>query len=217
MPRSITHWTTLPKIAVQDELGVALVQLMMVCNDLTLCNHALEAWKDETDGKLECRKIGAGMYFIRLMMAHMLEAMEIVKRLSRPPLVEFVEAMDFRSCSAFDKTAAFINSPDYMKMKRIRDKLTFHYDSDVVRRILKNLSPGQKALNLEVTLSDDLSQWYFAPSDRVIDQFVVRNVFEVPHGANIRKEVDRIVDQLQGHIENLGDFAGYFIRKYTFG
>lgn len=214
MPRSTTRWTTLPKIAVQDELGVALIQLMMVCNDLTLCNHALEAWKNETDGKLECRKIGAGMYFIRLEIAHMLEAMDIVKRLRKPHLTEFVEAMDFRSRAAFDKTSSFIDSADYKKMKRIRDKLTFHYDSDVVRQVLKNLSPGQKALNLEVTLSDDLSQWYFAPSDRVIDQFVVRDVFGVPHGADVRKEVDDVVVQLHGHIEQLGEFAGYFIQKY---
>ena len=48
MSRSNTRWTKLPKIAAQGELGVALIQLMMVCNDLTLCNHALDAWKNET-------------------------------------------------------------------------------------------------------------------------------------------------------------------------
>jgi hypothetical protein len=218
MPKSTTRLTTIPKIAAKGELGTVLIQLMMVCNDLTLCNHSLEAWKNEEDGKLQCRKIGAGMYFIRLEIAHMFEAMEIVKRIrDSKPLMEFVEAMDTRTQQSFQKTLEFLDSDDYGKMCRIRNNMTFHYGESVTKKAIKNTSPGLRDMNLAVTLSHDLSHWYFAPSDRVIDQIVVRDIFAVPQGADVRKEVDDIAVRLLGHIERFGDFAGYFIQRYATG
>lgn len=149
-------------------------------------------------------------------MAHMLEAMEILNRIKKSgELMELVNSLDFRTRASFVKTCEFIGSDDMKKMQRIRNKLTFHYDNRIVNNILSNPSPGIKDKNLEVTLSHDLSQCYFAPSDLVLDQFVVRDVFEVPYGADVRKEVDEIVDRLQVHLEVFGDFAMNFIHRCT--
>jgi hypothetical protein len=218
MTRSTTRLTTINKIAAKGELGEVLIQLMMVCNDLTLCNHALDAWKREGDRKLQCRKTGAQMYFVRLQIAHMFEAMEIVKRIREShELMEHVTGADSRTRDSFTRTANFIGSADYEKMLRIRNNMTFHYGDGIIRKALKKPSSGLKGMNLVVTLSDDLSQWFFAPSDRIIDQIVVREIFAIPQDADVRKEVDEIADRLLSYIENFGDFAGNFIWKYATG
>jgi hypothetical protein len=43
----------------------------------------------------------------------------------------------------------------------------------------------------------------------------VRQIFEVPEGADVREEVDRIVVRIYELATDLSEFAGYFIGHYA--
>ena len=79
MGKSTTWMVSLKKLSDQGELGGVMVRLMMVLQDFALANHSMETWKTEQNRKLKSRKVGAGRYFLRLQLSHLLEAFKIVQ------------------------------------------------------------------------------------------------------------------------------------------
>jgi hypothetical protein len=42
---------------------------------------------------------------------------------------------------------------------------------------------------------------------------VVRDIFAIPEGVDVQKEVDKLIHELQGVGDDLVQFAGYFIMR----
>src|SRR5271156_1036731 len=85
MGRSATWNVQTGTIANQGELRFILMRLMLSVNDLAVCNHTLIEWQESTDSRKVARKNGGGMYFVRLIMSHVHEALRIVKMISQIP------------------------------------------------------------------------------------------------------------------------------------
>jgi len=69
--------------------------------------------------------------------------------------------------------------------------------------------PAVSKPNLGKNGSDNL-QWYYEPGDRIIDSFIIRDVFCIPEDADAVKEVDRLIHEMQDVAEHIAAFAGYF-------
>jgi hypothetical protein len=57
--------------------------------------------------------------------------------------------------------------------------------------------------------------WYSELADKVVDTIMVRDILNIPQGADARKEADIIFDQLWDVQMSFADFAGYYTRQYT--
>jgi hypothetical protein len=62
-----------------------LIKLMMAVNDLALADDALGSWNKEQPDLRKNRQAGARMYFVRLQMAHLVEAMTAVEEFKKDP------------------------------------------------------------------------------------------------------------------------------------
>jgi hypothetical protein len=96
-------------------------------------------------------------------------------------------------------------------MGRIRSNLTFHYDPKTIERALVSLVAQHPDAKGSMSLGDDPHNWFFEPGEMVGDRAAVREIFQVPEGADVVVEKDKIVVRLQNIIQMFGGFAGGLI------
>jgi hypothetical protein len=102
------------------------------CNDITLAEDAFSRWVEEERPAWKGRQTGAKMYFFRLQISHIHEAMEVIKQIKKDHLLA-VEATDPRTRESFAALQAFLKSDDYKKIaKLMRHFVTFHYQQGPV-------------------------------------------------------------------------------------
>jgi hypothetical protein len=81
MARTRTLLVDIRKLQRQGAEGATVLRLMMACNDLTTANQALGASREDTCEKTAYIRRGAAMYFVRLQMAHLHEALKVVREI----------------------------------------------------------------------------------------------------------------------------------------
>ncbi len=189
---------------------------MIALNDFGLADDGLRRWSAEEAGKLQERKTGARMYFVRILIAHAFEALLVINKIKREPaLLKAVEACDGQTVASFHKVAAMIGTSEYKMMKRVRNDVSFHYQDEIVRQAIESQSKKNPTTPLSLSVGHTPLDWYCEPGDKLVDSAVVRHIFEVPEGADIRVEVDRIIVRIYEIATELSEFAGYFIRHYA--
>jgi hypothetical protein len=67
------------------KLASVMVRLMMAMNDLGVANSALAEWEQTKDQKKAARRNGGKLYYGRMMMAHVYEALSIIKEIKNGP------------------------------------------------------------------------------------------------------------------------------------
>src|SRR5260370_23814662 len=131
----------LATLASKGELGSVLIRLMMVINDMSLAMDAQRRWTEDAMMQRKHRERGAKIYFIRLQISHIYEAMKIVKEIrDSPALMKAVDRSDRFTKKGFAALLAFAGSPEFEKvMGRIRTNRAFHYDPKTVERAVASL------------------------------------------------------------------------------
>ncbi len=212
MSKSTTRFTDFHRLASVGEPAATVVRLMMACNDLTLADDALAVWHGEHAAKRQRRQTGAKMYFVRLQIAHVFEALDIIEHIQKTPILsKAVAVCDHRTRVSFKKVSEFIGTDDYKRMLRVRNNITFHYDHKVVANALRASAEAHPDRPLAISMGDATLDWFFEPADRIIDRIVVRDIFGVAPDADVRAEVDKMVIRLQDICVMFADFAGHFI------
>jgi hypothetical protein len=186
---------------------------MMVINDMGLAMDAQRRWTEDAKEQRHHRERGAKIYFVRLQISHIYEAMKIVEEIrDNPALMKAVDRSDRFTKKGFAALLAFAGSPEFEKvMGRIRNNLTFHYDPKTIERALASLVVKHPDAGGSMSLGDEPHNWFFEPGDMVGDRAAVREIFKVPEGADVVAETDKIVMRLHGIIEMFGGFAGSLI------
>jgi hypothetical protein len=214
MSRSTTKMTNFRRLEARGELGPILIRLMIVLNDFSLANDAHGNWIREKDERRTSRRQGARMYFVRMLTAHIFEALEIIKNIrDNQNLMREVESCDSQTRQSFDVVAAYIGTTEYRMMERIRNDAAFHYGLRIVEKTLSQMAAEHPNLTLPLSLGQETIQWHFAPGDRIIDRIVTHEIFKIAKDANISEEADKIAVRMIEIAEKLADFAGYFIWK----
>lgn len=213
MSRSTTKFARLANIASKAELGSVLIRLMMVINDMSLAMDAQRRWTEDRIEQRKHRERGAKIYFIRLQISHIYEAMAIIQEIrDSPTLMKAIDRSDRLTKTGFDRLLTFIGSPEFRKvMGRVRNNLTFHYDPKTIERAMQSLVSKHPHARGAISLGDEPHHWFFEPGDMVGDRAAVREIFKVPDGADVREETDKIVMRLHGIIQIFGGFAGSLI------
>jgi hypothetical protein len=80
MNRTSTRVIDYQRLLDGGRAATIVVKLMMACNDMQLANEALSSWTQEQPRSRQYRQVGARMYFVRLQMAHLHEALNIIGR-----------------------------------------------------------------------------------------------------------------------------------------
>jgi hypothetical protein len=86
---------------------VCIIRLMMVVNDMSLAMDAQRRWTEDAMKERKHRERGAKIYFIRLQISHIYEAMKIVKEIRySPELMKAVDRSDLFTKKGFKVSVA---------------------------------------------------------------------------------------------------------------
>lgn len=199
-----------------------IIKLMMACNDMQLANEALAEWKKEQPRLQKHREVGAKMYFLRLQISHLYEALKIVEQIRIDgSLLRLVKQCDQRTQNSFHELEPFL--PNGSKrdcfesmVGRLRHNLVFHYDESgkLIERAISDRAGRPEARYSSVTRGSTAYLWHFKPADDIMDSIVVRQIWSVPRDKDLRTEADRVADEIHRIFLCFVDFAGEFIWKY---
>jgi len=146
MPRSTTWAITTKSIYDKDLLGPILLRLMLASNDITIANDCWKEWHGEYGDSNKNRQPGAKMYFVRLLLAHLHEAMKIIRDIKKTPkLMEAVEACEEKTQRDFATVWALVGTKDYKSIITMRNKIGSHWDDDVVAPALAEMNAKTRA------------------------------------------------------------------------
>jgi len=216
MGRSTTNVLRFAKITEDRELGSVMVWLMMACNDLSLANESLGYWRNPRTRKEENRATGALWYFLRLQIAHVCEAMGVIQEIERSDrLRAYVRATDRQTQQSYDALPKIKRNKPFKLMKLIRNKVGFHYDPVWVGGAIKRIDGKYPDLLCTISVGQELLDWHFEPGELVEDCLVVRQIFKIADGADVRVETDKILDDLHKIAATFVEFAGHFIKHHA--
>ena len=212
MSRSTHKFARLDALAWKGKLGSVLVRLMMVINDMSLAMDAQRRWTEDAGKERAHRERGAKIYFVRLQISHIFEAMKIIEEIrDDPDLMKTVDGSGSPTRKAFAALLAFKGSAEFKVMARIRNNLTFHYDRKTIELALASLVAKHPDATGSMSLGDEPHNWFFEPGDMVGDRAAVREIFKVPADADVAAETDRIVMRLHEVVQMFGGVAGSLI------
>jgi hypothetical protein len=202
---------------------VILVQLMMACNDMTIANESLAAWRAEQPGERAYRQLGAMRYFVRMQMSHLFEGLKIIEKIKdSPDLHAMVGRCDAQTQASFRFLEEYLprgpHRADFERLLgRIRNNIGFHYDDNgrLIARALAAAAAEPHRRHSSITRGSTAHLWRFEPADEIVDRIVVRQIWGIPVGADVSAEADRIVVRLHDIQLKYVDFAGEFIWKLT--
>ena len=222
MPRTITHQLRFDRLLQKGDDAFTVVKLMMACNDMSLANQALADWKATTAKDRKDRKIAAGMYFVRLELSHLYEAVDLISAIEKTPsLRALVDRRDVRTRDSY--AAVLAHAPGGTERKRferlagmMRNNLTFHYaeSNKLIAEAMTDRASRADGNLSAMTRADTIHRWRFNIADDVVDSIVVRNFWQIPRDADLREEADKIVDEIQAVLVRFADFSGEFIWKF---
>jgi hypothetical protein len=153
---------------------------MMALNDMSLANDSLTQWHTEQPRNRRGRQTGAKMYFLRVLVSHTFEAIEIIKHIrDTHELNAAVEQCDAETRAAFAAVVKAIDTDDYRKMLRIRNDISFHYGRRIVEQGLEELAAEHPDVPVAMTLGSETILWHFEPADLVVDRIVCRKIFNI--------------------------------------
>lgn len=172
---------------------------------------------------------GAAMYFVRLQCGHLHEALDVIQEIKDDQnLYNRTERCSNTAKDSFKKlTDCLKGGPNKWKFEqyitRIRNNLAFHYchkkGEKLIDRALSDRAGRIEAKTSKITLGDHLSLWRFEHADDIIDSIVCRQIFVVPRSADLRSEVDKILDLGSDLGKALimfgGEFATLFVKDHA--
>jgi hypothetical protein len=202
---------------------------MMVCNDISVANHCLGMFKESFfDDRPSVRKHfakGAAMYFVRLQCGHLHEALDVVREIKEDQtLFNMTERCSNTAQESFKElTDCLKDGPNRRKFEqyitRIRNNLAFHYchkkGRKLIDRALSDRAGRIEAKTSTITLGNHLGLWRFELADDIIDSIVCRQIFGVPISADLRSEVDKILDFGSDLGKALITFGGEFATLFA--
>jgi hypothetical protein len=207
-----------------DKHGALIVGLMIAANDIYLANWSAIPYQEENVEELPRMRrhlrIGALQYFVRLMLAHLHEALPLIRQFEKCP--ELKDALKRCSKDAQAGYAAMCEclpgGKDYavfaMKAARLRNKLSFHYDSQHVKTAISRLANDRTQPPALITMGGDYFLSRFNLADRVADSILVHQVLQSMPGSTDREKLDNFMNFINQKCLAFLRFAKEFCGTY---
>ena len=217
--RTSTRSISFRSFASKGPLGVTVAKMMIAWNDMSLANESLQLWKSRGNEVEPDRSRGAGLYFTRIQIAHLFEAIAIIEGIvADESLRTLVDQCDCRTKKSFEKLSEYIprgaKRADLVNMvEKVRHGVVFHYNSDklISRAIDENSDKEREA---SIRRGSEAFLWHFAAGDAVVHDMVVRQIWKLPNDAS-QEDVDNVVTKIHDIFLLYFDFAGEFIWKFS--
>lgn len=223
MARTTSRTVKFSKLKGDKEAGAIVVKLMIACNDLQFANEALSEWKKEQSLRRVPRQNAAKMYFLRLQIGHLYEALEILKQIQNNTLLnKLAHQCDKQTQDSFKYLEPYFQKGT-AECKRfelvigiIRNSLVFHYDerSKSIQRAIDDRANRQEANYSSVTRGSETYLWHFKAAEDIVNSIIARQVWQIPHGTDLSDEVEKIIEEIYPLFLHFMDFSGEFIWKY---
>jgi hypothetical protein len=168
-----------------DEAGI-LLRLMMACNDLSIANSRFgEVRGDPATAVGDNIRWGIGMYFLRLQIGHLNEALSIIDDLQRHPVLSpMVGACSSHGQESFAKLTDCLEGGSQRKtfvstIMIVRSTSVFHYDDKLIRKALKyRATRPVRTIVPSVTSSNDIRAVHFGVADVILDTLTSRFIWK---------------------------------------
>lgn len=199
-----------------------IIKLMMACNDLSLANQSLSEWKKELPGGSKTRQIGAGMYFVRLQLAHLHEGLKVIEAIKKDSgLMALLARCDAQTQQSFKELEQFLpkatkRSEFEQLIGRVRHNVAFHYDEsgNLIEQVISDRASRLDSRMSSITRGDTAHLWHFKVADDIVDNIVVHKIWSISRGPDSRVEADRIASRAHQIFLWFVDFSGEFIWNY---
>ena len=202
------------RLMADKEAASVVVRLMMALNDLAIANEGLGEWTATQERRKLARQNGGRLYYGRMLMAHVYEALSIIENIQdSPKLRMLVDACDPATRSSFNGVAGFLETADYGMLCRIRNNASFHYNGKLAVRAVEQINKKFPEHVSTYSLGHDPLDWYFELGDLALDRIVVRDIFKAPESADLRAAINPILMRMHTMAGAFSDFAGHFIRN----
>jgi hypothetical protein len=218
MPGSRFKYFRSSDLRLRGALPSVLIRLMLAVNDISLAADTNDFWAETTEQRRAYRKGRARMYFARLIMSHVHEALKIIEEINRRPVLRAaVGRCDDRTRENFKKLVAILRSPERGQLNRFRNNATFHYDRDVTVEHLRKVVASDPAATWSYSVGSTPLDWQFELADAVMNRMVVRFVL----GADQRRSPARAkkIEDIQTRLDQIAfmftDFATSFIERHS--
>ncbi len=159
------------------------------------------------------------MYFVRVLIGHVHEALEIVQEIaSSPLLMSAVDRCDAFVIEAFKTVELFTRDRKQMDMLRwMRSRASFHYDKQLPVRNLKKIADDFPDENWAYSMGSEALDWHFQLADAVMDRMVVRDIYglDEPRSHERHEKLRVIAKQQQDIAFAFTTFAAHFVRHYS--
>jgi hypothetical protein len=218
MGRSRTWSVKAGTLAAQRDLAPLLARLMLSINDLSLANNGIEEWEAATEQHKAPRKVGAQMYFVRVLMGHLREALKIVFEISKSPhLRSAVDDCDETTVRDFRTVEEFVNSSEMDLVKDFRNLAAFHYDKTRPGKCLGEIAAAEPSRSWSYSMGTESLDWHFELADAIVDRMVIREVFKLtgPRGPERWRQTEKIARRHQEIARVFTSFAAHFVRHYS--
>lgn len=187
-----------------DKHGALVVGLMIATNDILLANWSALRYSEENEMQLPPMqrhlRIGALQYFVRLMAAHLHEALPLIEQFRKEPELERILKQCSRDaqCGYAAMCDCLRGGPDAgifgSQVSRLRNKLSFHYDKEHLVRAIERLAHDPKRPPAAITMGADYFLSRFNLADRVVDSALVREVVQNLTGSTDREKLSSFQD-----------------------
>jgi hypothetical protein len=120
---------------------------------------------------------------------------------------------DRQTQEAFARLVSIMGTKEYKTMKRVRNAITFHYETEAIEQAIERQNDKFSDHPMSISIGNKTLYWYFEPADHVADGIIVRDAVGLKSYPVVSAEVDAVAVQLQKIGEDLSNFSGYFIPR----
>ena len=214
------NWTvSTRKIASQGELKSLLLRLMLVNNDIAVLTDTIDEWLVTEDPKKAPRKRPASFYFIRVLLGHVHEALEIIREIdASPDLTQAVDACGNPAVEAFHEVNSYRKLEENRnRLAKMRNCAAFHYNAKLPLRALDEIEKVAPDYCWSYSMGDKALDWRFELGEEVMAWIVTREVYGLselrsPEGT---AKLEKMASEQQRIARKFTAFAAHFVRHYS--
>lgn len=202
------------KMAEMKAEAIIFTKLSMALNDMVQCNNYLAKAKKNRDVDI---RVGESMYFVRLQLAIMSEALPILKEISNNNMLLGILnrcpddiKQKYKELIGLTRDTKFAN-----RFTVSRSTLTYHYDETgkLISRAIdfkaKNRNPKVSKYILPKFTFDYFRLCY---ADEIVDNIMCAKCWGIEIDKNIIEKANDIADECSGICENFVKFGFVYIQ-----
>lgn len=223
MPTTSSCHVAWRKLRDGGESAVRIVKLMMACTDISLAVDAVSVWERDLPRLKAGRQKSAGMYFIRLQLAHLNEGLKVIKEIAGDEsLNRVLDECDKKTRADFkiliDLAPGGSRNKEFEGfVGRVRNNVTSHYDGKLIRNALLRKGGLADGKGATVTRGSEMQLWHFKVADDILDDIVVHQIWGIPRNADTRSEADKVAGRVHEMACAFINFSGELIWRYCYG